>query len=80
MEMNKWIFGSSVFIVSLALTAFVGFYVAIFLIGPHSDVLPDWLHLPVGIILLILILGIPVWLGLKTFYHFRHKEKNNPST
>lgn len=74
--MKKWIVSSSVFIVSLAITAFIGFYVAIFLIGPHSDVLSEWLHLPVGIILLILIVGLPIWLGRKVFYHLGKKAKS----
>jgi len=77
--MKKWIISSLVLILSLAVTVFIGFYVAIFLIGPHSDILPDWLHIPVGIIMLVLILGIPVWLGRKTFHQFRHKENNNLS-
>lgn len=77
--MKKWIVSSLVFILTLAITAFVGFYIAIFLIGPHSDVLHDWLHIPVGIILLVLILGIPVWVGRKTFHHFSHKGINNLS-
>jgi hypothetical protein len=72
--MKKWIISSLVFILSLTATAFVGFYTAIFLIGPHSDVLLDWFHIPVGIILLVLILGIPVWLGRKTFIKFKRNE------
>jgi len=77
--MKKWMIILLVFILTLAVTAFVGFYTAMFLIGPHSDVLHDWLHIPVGIILLVLIIGIPVWFGRKTFHRFRHKEKNNLS-
>ena len=78
--MTKWILGSVVFILSLAITGFIGFYVAIFLVGPHSDILPEVIHVPVGIILLIIIIGIPLWLGRKTFLHFKRKEKNNLST
>jgi hypothetical protein len=72
--MGKWIISSLVFILSLTATAFFGFYTAIFLIGPHSEVLHDWLHIPVGIILLVLIIGIPVWLGRKTFMKFNQNE------
>ena len=57
--MTKWILSSAVFILSLAVTVFIGFYLAIFLIGPHSDILPEVIHVPVGIILLAIILGIP---------------------
>jgi hypothetical protein len=54
--------------------AIIGFYPAIFLIGPHSDVLPEILQFPVGLFLLILIIGIPVWLSIKTFMKFKMKE------
>ena len=77
--MKKWIISSLVLILFLAVTVFIGFYVAIFLIGPHSDILPDWLHIPVGITLLVLIIGIPVWLGRITFHHLKRKENNNLS-
>ncbi len=69
-----------VFILSLAVTGFVGFYTAIFLVGPHADILPEILQVPVGILLLLLTTGIPVWFGRKTFVHFKIKEKNNLST
>lgn len=78
--MTKWILSSVVFILCLAVTGFIGFYVAIFLVGPHSDILPDIIHVPVGIILLIIVIGIPFWLGRKTFLQFKRKEKNNLST
>ena len=69
-----------VFILSLTITAFIGFYVAIFLIGPHSDILSEILRIPVGILLLIIIIGIPLWLGRKAFVELNRKEKNNLST
>jgi hypothetical protein len=72
--MKKWITSIVVFILSFAVTAFVGFYSAIFLAGPHSDVLPEILQFPVGLFLLILIIGIPVWLSIKTFMKFKMKE------
>jgi len=78
--MTKWILGSVVFILCLAVTGFIGFYVEIFLVGPHSDILPEVIYVPVGIILLIIIIGIPLWLGRKTFSQFKRKEKNNLST
>lgn len=73
--MKKWIISIVVFIISFTLTILIGFYAAIFLIGPHSDILPEILQVPVGIILLIVTIGIPVWFGRKTFYHFGIKEK-----
>ena len=78
--MTKWILASVVIILCLAVTGFIGFYVAIFLVGPHSDILPEVIHIPVGIILLIIIIGIPLWLGRKTFLRFKRKENNNLST
>jgi uncharacterized transporter YbjL len=78
--MTKWILASVVIILCLAVTGFIGFYVAIFLVGPHSDILPEVIHVPVGIILFIIIIGIPLWLGRKTFLQFKRKEKNNLST
>jgi hypothetical protein len=77
--MTKWILSSAVFILLLAVTVFIGFYLAIFLIGPHSDILPEVIHVPVGIILLTIIIGIPSWLGRITFIQFKLKEKNNLS-
>ena len=74
--MTKWILSSVVFIFSLAISGFIGFYVAIFLVGPHSDILPEVTHVPVGIILLIIIIGIPLWLGRKTFLLFKRKKNN----
>lgn len=78
--MAKWILGSVVFLLSLAITGFIGFCVAIFLVGPHSDILPEIIHVPVGIILLLIIIGIPFWLRRKTFLQFKRKEKNKFST
>jgi uncharacterized transporter YbjL len=78
--MTKWILSSVVFILSLAITGFIGFYVAIFLVGPHSDILPEVIHAPVGIMLLIIIIGFPAWLGRKIFVQVKRKEKNNLST
>jgi hypothetical protein len=72
--MKKWILSLLVFLSVLAVTAFIGFYVAIFLVGPHSDILPDWLYIPVGIILLFTILGIPAWLGKKTYVGINRSE------
>jgi len=73
--MKKWILSFVVFILSISVTGFVGFYVAIFLVGPHADILPEILHVPVGLLLLILIIGVPLWLGRKTFILFKRKEK-----
>lgn len=75
--MKKWILTLLIFLSAVAVTSFVGFYLTIFLIGPHSDILPDWLHIPVGIILLVLIIGIPAWLANKVYTVSKHREIKN---
>ena len=77
--MIKWILSILVFLISLAVAGFIGFYTSIFLIGPHSDILPDFIHIPVGIILLTTIIGIPFWLARLILNHLKDKEKNNLS-
>jgi len=72
--MKKWILSLLIFLFVLAVTGFIGFYVTIFLIGPHSDILPDWIHNPVGIILLIINIGIPVLLGKITYFKIKRNE------
>ena len=71
--MKKWIISIAVFILSFAVTAFVGFYTAIFLVGPHSDVLPEILQFPVGLLLLLLIIGIPLLIARKIFIKLNKK-------
>ena len=73
--MKKWIISISVFILSFAVSAFVGFYGAIFLVGPHSDVLPEILQVPVGLLLWLLIIGIPFLIARKTFKKLNHKKE-----
>jgi hypothetical protein len=75
----KWILSLLIFILSLSVTLFVGFYMAIFLIGPHTSILPQAFFIPVGLFLLILVIGIPVWLTRFTIHHLKEKEKNNLS-
>lgn len=77
--MKKWIISFVVFILSLASTVFIGFYAGIFLIGPHSDILPEIIHIPAGLILLTIIIGIPLWLGRVTFIQISQKEKSKHS-
>jgi hypothetical protein len=77
--MKKWIISLLVFILSLVFTVFIGFYAEIFLIGPHTGILPQNFFILVAIFLLLIIVGIPVWLGRKAFYHFKHKEISNLS-
>ena len=73
--MIKWIFSGVVFLLLLGLTAFAGFYLAVFLIGPHSDILPDFFQAPVSLIILAGVLVIP-FLVAKKAYFFLKKQSN----
>jgi len=73
--MKKWIISIAVFILSFAVMAFVGFYGAIFLVGPHSDVLPEILEVPVGLLLWLLIIGIPLLIARKIFIKLNNKKE-----
>lgn len=74
--MMKWIVSLFIFLFSLAVIGVAGFYFTIFLIGPHSDILPDDVHIPVGLFLLTLIIGISFLLGMKSFNYLKRKEQN----
>ncbi|MBK9096578.1 MAG: hypothetical protein IPM14_00380 [bacterium] len=73
--MIKWIVSLFVFLFSLAVIGVAGFFFTIFLIGPHSDILPDDVHIPVGLFLLTLIIGIPLLLWMKSFNYLKRKEQ-----
>lgn len=75
--MSKWILSIIVFLISILITGYFGFFVIIFLVGPHSDILPDVVHIPAGVFLLTLIIGIPVLIGWKTFNYLKLKEQKN---
>jgi hypothetical protein len=71
--MFKWILSVLSFLISLASTGTIGFYLAIYLIGPHSDILPDFLHIPVGITLLLIIILIPLLIARKALGFYKSK-------
>ena len=71
--MKKWIISIIVFLLSFSVTAIIGFYTAIILIGPHSDILPEILQVPAGLLLLLIIIGIPSWLSYKAFIKLKIK-------
>lgn len=77
--MKKWIIAITVFILSFALMIIIGFYAAIFLIGPHSGILPQFLFIPVGLLLVVLILGIPLLLAKSTYLGIDRNENKTPS-
>jgi hypothetical protein len=65
--LKQWVIISIVFLGSFIATAFVCYYLAIILVGPHSDIMPGFLYIPVLVILWLSIPGIPCWLSLLTY-------------
>jgi hypothetical protein len=74
--MKKWVLSILVFLVTLAILTFFGFFLVIFLAGPHSDILPEYLAAPVFFTVLFFVLAVPSWLAFKTFKFF---DKNKLS-
>lgn len=72
--MKQWVAIIAVFLGSLLVTAIVGFFLALLLVGPHSDILPGVLRVPVGLLLWLGVLGIPFWLSWATYRKFRHRD------
>ncbi len=70
--MKKWAIILIVFLGSFITTAFVCYYLAIILVGPHSDILPGFLYIPILVILWLSIPGIPAWLSLFTYKRLTH--------
>jgi hypothetical protein len=64
---KHWLLALATLIVSLAAIAVIGFYAAIMLVGPHADLLPHALQVPVGLLLWAGVLGVPVWLARKVY-------------
>lgn len=73
--MKKWILSFAVFAGSLVLTAVCGLVLGLFLVGPHSDLLPEILRIPAGLAIWIAVLGIPAWLSSRVFSRYAKKEK-----
>lgn len=65
-----------VFICAAAVTAVAGLFLGLVLVGPHSDLLPEALKAPLGLLILAGVLGIPVWLSCKTFSKYAAREKS----
>jgi len=72
--MKQWLTIIAVFLGSLLATAFVGFLLALILVGPHSDILPHVLHVPVGLLLWLVVLGIPSWLSWITYRKIKRRD------
>jgi hypothetical protein len=72
--MLKWILSVLIFLVTLAVLAFFGFFLAIFLAGPHSDILPEYFKSPAFITILFVVLAIPSWLAYKIFQRLNSRK------
>lgn len=73
--MKKLILSILVFLSSLTPIVASGFFVGMLLVGPHSDILPTFFRVPIGIALWIFVIGTPLWLSYKTYMHFKNKEQ-----
>jgi hypothetical protein len=71
---KQWVAIIAVFLGSLLVTAFVGFFLALILVGPHSDILPGVLRVPAGLLLWSGVLGIPSWLSWATYRKFKRRD------
>jgi membrane protein DedA with SNARE-associated domain len=70
--MKKWIFSILAFSLTFPVMLFFGFFLVILLAGPHSDILPGFLHLPVVLLILLIVLTVPAWLAYKIFRRFNN--------
>lgn len=68
--MKPWLVSIAAFVGSLLVTALAGFFLAILLVGPHSDILPRVLQVPVGLLMWSGVLGVPFWLSWITYKKF----------
>lgn len=64
---GRWLLSTVVFLLALLPAAAAGLLLALFLVGPHSDLLPATLRAPVGIAIWALVLGLPAWFAWRTF-------------
>lgn len=69
--MKLWILTLLVYIAALIPVAALGFFLAIFLVGPHGGILPNILRIPVGIMLWISVICIPLWIAYKMYIKFK---------
>ena len=73
--LKKWLLSAVAFICAAGLTAVVGILLGLLLVGPHSDLLPEVLRAPTGLLIWAGVLGIPVWLSYKVFSKYASKEE-----
>jgi hypothetical protein len=66
----KLIATAAAYLVSLAVISPVTLFVVLLLAGPHSDLLPSWLQLPVLVLGWAVILVAPVLISRKVWRKF----------
>jgi hypothetical protein len=76
-SLKKWFVSLAVFIGTGAVTAVVGLFLGLLLVGPHSDLLPEAFRVPAGLLIWAGILGIPAWLSCKVFSKYATREKRH---
>ena len=59
----RWLFAVVVWLLATAILAPVCFFATIFLAGPHSSILPDFLQPVVALLSLAVLLVTPLWLA-----------------
>ncbi|MCI0705911.1 MAG: hypothetical protein L0Y80_00315 [Ignavibacteriae bacterium] len=64
-RLKLWSIVILVYVISLFVVGAGGFFPVIFLAGPHSDVLPDFLNPVVAFLYVFAMLILPVWAAIK---------------
>ncbi len=72
--MRHALLAAAAWLLSLAVTAAIAFVLAIALVGPHSDLLPRALQLPVGILLWLAVLVVPAWAAARVYRASRARK------
>ncbi len=77
--MKYWFLTIAVFLGSLLVTAVIGFFLGVLLVGPHSDILPFILRIPVGLMLWLFVLGLPLWLARLMYRKLQRRKPESSS-
>ncbi len=57
--------------------ATAGLFLGLLLVGPHSDLLPKVLRVPVALSIWAGVLGVPAWLSYKVFLKYLVRERRH---
>lgn len=64
---SRGLVSAVVFVLAFLPAAAVGLLLAFLLVGPHADLLPEPLRVPVGIAIWAAVLALPVWFAWRTY-------------